>query len=257
VTNDSLESFQPREVCEKRLKAHAAKTPLVPVNWKNWTTAEDINNPIQSAFIQIYETNSWGGGLGSGPGSALTFTTHIRCYMHNLILAFNIQTIIDAPCGDLWWMSYFLSEHPNLNYIGVDIVPAVINHHKDVHSRHNREFYVGDLTNTQMFSNIKANSKVWKGNTMIMTRHAIEHNKAADQIVILKNIHDSKANYFFGTSHVDTHVQQFTDKSGGFSAANFRLAPYNLPPPIEYMYEQSKEVYMGFWTLPFSQWKPQ
>jgi len=248
--------FQVRPTCEDRLSRLASITPLVKIDWTKWTTPADLDNPRQQAFIKIYEDYVWGGGLGSGPGSALTYTVPIRCYLHNLILAFEITTIIDAPCGDLWWMSNFLKEHPDTSYIGIDIVPAVINHHKHVYNNSNWEFYVGDLTDAKLFPSVKAKSKVWKGNTMIMTRHAIEHNTLKDQVIILKNIHASGASHFFGTTHVDTHVQEITNVAGGFSKANFRLAPHNLPSPLEYLYEKSAVVYMGFWTLPFSNWKP-
>jgi hypothetical protein len=244
-----------RPQCIQRLTGLASEQKP-RINWVDWQTESDKDNPRQQAFIRIYETNYWGGALGSGTGSELGFSVPVRCYLSQLIVAYNIKTILDAPCGDLWWMSHFLEEHPQVNYIGVDIVPALVRHHKSVYQgKSNWEFHLGDLTDTQLFSKIKNSSPLWKDNVLILTRHAIEHNTVPDQVTIFRNLHNSGAAYLLTTNHPETCSQPTTTESGGFSRTNFMLAPVKLPKPVEYLHE-SEVAYMGLWRLPLVGWKP-
>merc|ERR1719253_677768 len=35
----------------------------------------------------------------------------------------DIRTVLDAGCGDMAWMQYFLKDHPIISYVGVDMMP--------------------------------------------------------------------------------------------------------------------------------------
>jgi hypothetical protein len=39
-----------------------------------------------------------------------------------------VTLIVDLPCGDQQWASHLRALNPDLKYIGVDIVPALIQH---------------------------------------------------------------------------------------------------------------------------------
>ena len=56
-------------------------------------------------FDNIYEMNYWRNCESlSGDGSTLNYTENLRKQLPNLIKAFSINTIYDAPCGDFNWM---------------------------------------------------------------------------------------------------------------------------------------------------------
>jgi SAM-dependent methyltransferase len=60
----------------------------------------------------------------SGPGSSLRSTYALRKALPKLIQEFGIKSILDAPCGDCYWISKV-----NLRqqmYIGVDIVTKLV-----------------------------------------------------------------------------------------------------------------------------------
>ncbi len=38
--------------------------------------------------------------------------------------------LLDAPCGDMVWMRRFLDGREDVEYVGVDIVPELIEKHK-------------------------------------------------------------------------------------------------------------------------------
>ena len=43
-------------------------------------------------------------------------------------------TMLDIPCGDLTWMSGFISNRTDVTYTGMDIVPDIIDHHVRVYT---------------------------------------------------------------------------------------------------------------------------
>jgi len=239
--------------CINRLKNKA--TELEPrINWTEWIDQRSTE-PREATFIRIYEKSNWGdSGQGSGQGSSLEFSVPIRCYLNKLIYDFKIDTIVDAPCGSFWWMKHFLEENPHINYIGVDIMPALIKHHNTKYKSDTREFYHGDLVDSELFSKIKDQSKIWKGTVLLMVRHAIEHNTGKDGMTIFHNIQNSAIPLFFGTTHVHSHDPPET-LPGGYSKLNFEFPPFNLPHPIELFYELGN-TWAGLWTLPFQDWHP-
>lgn len=77
---------------------------------------------MEEIFSKIYENNSWGESESvSGPGSSLQQTRAIRMSLPSLLKTLQVETMLDAPCGDFHWMKEvdlsFLSM-----YIGADIV---------------------------------------------------------------------------------------------------------------------------------------
>src|SRR5579859_3324001 len=68
--------------------------------------------PTRSAvFTAIYRLNYWNEGKPaetsiSGPGSNLDATTRARDALLQVIAEFGVRSLLDAPCGDLFWMRH-------------------------------------------------------------------------------------------------------------------------------------------------------
>ena len=86
---------------------------------------------LQERFSHIYATSAWGTeGNGSGVGSSLAATVLLVSIVRAVVLAYNIQALLDAPCGAMAWQPRLLEalqeDNPTFQYLGVDIVPQVI-----------------------------------------------------------------------------------------------------------------------------------
>jgi hypothetical protein len=89
-----------------------------------------------SVFEAIYKDNSW--GFGSGHGSLPKVTKGYRAYIENFIKENHIKTVVDYGCGD--WQFSKLIDWGDAKYIGLDIVPSVINTNKRVYGTNNIKF---------------------------------------------------------------------------------------------------------------------
>src|SRR5471032_3277523 len=88
---------------------------------------------LQRRFTQI-----------SGQGSDLAQTAAIRAALPGLLKQLGARTMLDAPCGDFFWMKEVPLELER--YIGADIVPALIAENTKKYANPAREFQVLDLT---------------------------------------------------------------------------------------------------------------
>lgn len=72
----------------------------------------------------------------SGPGSELLYTENLREKLPLMFSQFGINSILDAPCGDMNWMVKVLEECP-IEYTGGDIVSEMIQDNKDKYPEYN------------------------------------------------------------------------------------------------------------------------
>ena len=60
----------------------------------------------------------------------MSATQNIRKDLFEFIKSENINTILDVPCGDFYWMSQMKLDH--LDYTGADIVDEIIEDNKKI-----------------------------------------------------------------------------------------------------------------------------
>ncbi|UAJ12759.1 class I SAM-dependent methyltransferase [Glacieibacterium megasporae] len=79
---------------------------------------------LASRFQRIHETNLWGALTSvSGLGSEATATAKLQADLPALLKSLGVASLLDAPCGDASWI---ITAGIDVDYIGVDIVPALI-----------------------------------------------------------------------------------------------------------------------------------
>lgn len=110
------------------------------------TDFKDTRSKVD-AFEHIYRKDVWPGLVSkSGPGSD-PFHPMVRLAITALdaaVDALGITSILDAACGDAGWItSHFLARRPEISYIGIDIVPHVIEENRQRHP--SLRFLVADL----------------------------------------------------------------------------------------------------------------
>ena len=91
---------------------------------------------IQEIFESIYVGDRWTNG--SGPGSLPKHTIEYRSFLSKFMLENDIKTVTDLGCGD--WQSTRLLDWCGLNYIGLDIVPWLIENNTRTFGAANIEF---------------------------------------------------------------------------------------------------------------------
>src|ERR1017187_2670419 len=94
-------------------------------------------------FTEAFDHGIWNDNESvSGPGSTLRYTSDLRATLPGLIRALGCKSMLDAPCGDFNWMKEV--DLSGIDYMGVDIVPALIANHRAKYQQH--RFAVQDIT---------------------------------------------------------------------------------------------------------------
>ena len=168
----------------------------------------------------------------SGVGSTLIQTQNIRKELPIIVEKFNIQSIVDAPCGDLNWIKVFLNDF-KVEYIGIDIVKPIIDklsiHFK--HKSHKIKFIHSDLLSLEVLP--KAD--------LLIARDFLFHLSLQDIDNFLNVVKNSNIKYILTTSY-DSSTREHTNsdiKTGGFRAIDLLLPPFNFPDNYVYKFIDS------------------
>ncbi len=183
-------------------------------------------------FENIYEQNFWGDNESiSGSGSNYLNTVTIRNEIPKLLKKYNIKNLIDAPCGDFYWMKFIVHDLGIENYFGIDIVKEIIEKNKKNFSKKNINFYTKNIIDDLLFSG-----------DLIFCRDCLVHFSYNDIIKTLKNIKKSGIKYILMTHFTKTDRKFINIETGEWRPINFILAPFNFPQPEEIIIEKCQEV---------------
>lgn len=171
-------------------------------------------------FSKVIEKGIWSGQDSlSGHGSDFESTAFIRIKLPQLFQDLKIETLLDAPCGDFYWMS--LIEYPFKKYIGVDVVTDLIAKNQETFSNQCREFQVLDIVQDPL-------PEV----NMILCRDCLVHLSFKDAIATLKNFQASGSTYLISTTYSDLLISNKNIITGDWRPIDLELPPFNLPKPI-------------------------
>ena len=194
---------------------------------------------VQKVFEEIYKANSWGSSeSASGGGSELKRTEGYRAALLNFLERNSIQSMFDAPCGDLNWMPFVLREYA-LDYVGGDISDTALrlarNNLSGVNVRHfdicQDEFPPAD---------------VWQ------CRDALFHLSFADAWRALANAARSPVRLALLTTHRSRWLTNLDIETGGWRFLDLEKAPFHFPKPIEYLEDTGPGEfprYVGVWSM--------
>ncbi len=180
-------------------------------------------------FRRIFQENRWGNNESvSGEGSNLERTAVVRSALPALLARYGVRSILDAPCGDFFWMKEVPLD--GIAYIGIDIVPEIIARNVDLFASAQRSFVLGDLIEDAL-----------PAADLILCRDCIVHFTYAETRRALDNFRRSGATWLLTTTFTgprDNH----DITTGDWRPINLERAPYNFPPPVAVINEQSDEV---------------
>lgn len=190
----------------------------------------------EKVFQRIYSDNAWDGTESvSGPGSSMDATDGIRKALPGLIGELKIHTLLDVPCGDVYWISSCLPE--KVQYIGGDIVPELIERNRQKFPSFG-SFMVLDLVKDDL-----------PKSDMILIRDCMIHLPNQSIIQALRNIKRSGSTYLMATTY-EGLAENMDIEIGGYRPISLTLAPFSLPRPLKLVKEsEGGGKCMGLWRI--------
>jgi hypothetical protein len=174
----------------------------------------------EEIFSSIYNRNTWKGVESkSGIGSSKDITRSLLHQLEHTMMHYNIRTMIDAPCGDFNWMSemrYRLD-----SYIGIDIVPQLIENNNANYGNEVRKFICADIVGTPVPTA-----------QLILCRDGLVHLRLKDAKRALNNFKLSGNQYLLVTTFpkLKRNAMSF---SGSWRPLNMEKSPFGFPKPLE------------------------
>ncbi|MCU0654145.1 MAG: class I SAM-dependent methyltransferase [Polyangiaceae bacterium] len=199
--------------------------------------------PVSQVFTHIYKENHWRSDESvSGPGSSLEQTAALRQALPFLFSAYQIRTLLDAPCGDFHWMQH--TDRSALEqYIGGDIVDDLI--------ARNQERFGGDRVRFQRLNLIE---DPLPDADLLLCRDCLVHLSYDNIRAALRNIGRSKVRYVLATTFVRHENRDIV--TGAWRPINLQAAPFSLPDPLLLIHERCgdnrgeyADKYMGLWSV--------
>src|SRR5689334_21667743 len=99
-------------------------------------SSENDLHKLQQRFSAIYDQKEW--GVGSGVGSRSINNLEYSVFLQRFIYQNNVRSVVDFGCGD-WQFSRFI-DWTGISYVGVDIVPELIERNRRDFSKDQIQF---------------------------------------------------------------------------------------------------------------------
>jgi SAM-dependent methyltransferase len=171
-------------------------------------------SPVE-IFNFIYKNKKWGNKESiSGNGSSLKQTATISRALPIFLNKYNIQSILDLPCGDFHWMQHV--DLQEIKYIGADIVEEIVQNNNRLFQSTNRRFIKLDIINDEL-------PKV----DLILCRDCFGH--FSDDLIFqsIKNLRNQGFKYLLTTSFTNK-TSNHDIHTGEWRPINVEIAPFFL-----------------------------
>jgi hypothetical protein len=184
----------------------------------------------EKVFSSIYRNNDWNNRESlSGQGSTLEHTRVLVNKLPSYFEKYNVNSVLDAPCGDFNWMRHV--DMKNIYYIGGDVVQELIDKNNEKYGNKQFSFIKLDIILDPL-------PKV----DLILVRDCLVHFNNEAIVLFLKNLIASEIKYIMTTNFpITKHNYNIT--MGNFRFLNLLRKPYNFPKEKDILWEESKEVY--------------
>lgn len=186
----------------------------------------------ERVFTQIFRERVWDDQRTresvSGIGSSVQQTQQILNQLPGLLAEYNVQSILDIPCGDFHWMQRL--NLADVRYTGADIVSEIVEQNQRQYARPNVQF-------------VKLNLLTDKLPTcdLALCRDCMVHFSFADIQQAIANIRKSRSTYLLTTTFPDEATNQDIP-TGGWRPLNLQRAPFHFPEPLFVLNENCTEM---------------
>jgi SAM-dependent methyltransferase len=170
-------------------------------------------------FKHVYLNNVWRGSESrSGSGSTMEGTLNLRSCLPEMIKKYQINSMLDAGCGDFYWMNYLLP-HLSIEYIGCDIVFDMVHDNRMRYGETGARFVRLDITRDPL-----------PVVDLMLCRDCLFHMSFADVKRSIVNFLLSGIPYLLTTTFPD--AKNVDIKTGDFWFINLCAEPWNFPEPL-------------------------
>ena len=235
-------------------------------------------------FEQVYSECTWHDGATANEAarsnniscsgvSTSSDTKHTQKTLREILLdpQLRIQHFLDAPCGDLKYMSHFMhtlwdtTQTPHhVEYHGADIVESLIQRHQQTYGQ---EPWLGSFQSVDFaVEDVVLRRKNGQPFDLIFSRQMTQHLSKNETCAVLRTFNRSGARYLLATTSLNVGGDEglvwdtmTSDQLGNFVEQSLLLPPYSLPPPVyiarddpigSFISEKEVRVYLGLWSLP-------
>ena len=170
---------------------------------------------MQNTFSNIFTKDLWQSNRKhkeskSGSGSFLKNTKNVRNDLPDLLNKYDIKSMLDIPCGDMNWISKL---NLNVDYVGADIVPELIEENKRNYP--DKNFKVLDVVNDPL-----------PEMDLILCRDCFVHLPLEYIKLAIDNIRKAGIKYMLVTSFpVEVNINI---SIGKWRPLNMKIEPFNL-----------------------------
>jgi hypothetical protein len=189
-------------------------------HWRGRNTIHITKRSMADTFSQIYANGFWVEHKNqdslSGAGSTQMATRELIVQLSAFLREIGCRELVDIGCGDFNWMG---NVEGNFNYLGIDVVPQVIDQNIAKYGNDRRRFLCKDATSTDI-----------NPGDVGLCREVLFHLSFPDGLQLLKNIKTAGFKYVLLTN--DTSVWFNSNiRSGDFRRINLLKSPFSFPTP--------------------------
>jgi hypothetical protein len=190
------------------------------------STGHKRQHSIAEIFSHIYSNHAWviedGQDSLSGTGSTKQATGELVAQLSKFLREVGCRTLVDIGCGDFNWMCGVEGE---FEYLGIDVVPQLIDAHNAAYASSRRRFLCMDATSSPI-----------PAGDVALCREVIFHLSYRDGLRLLRNVKDAGFKYLLLTN--DRCLWFNSDiQTGDYRRVNLLKSPYNLPEPLRELSE--------------------
>lgn len=157
------------------------------------------------------------GGSLNGPGSSLKYTGDLRQQLPQLLRAYGVSSMLDAPCGDLTWLRETPLQFLH-SYIGMDVEPRLI--------ERNVEQMQHWPAATFVCTNLLTKKRLPKAD-VILCRDFLAHLPTEYIVEMVQKFKDSGSRYLLASNYPDA-VNDYTYDPRDFPWLGYLERPYDL-----------------------------
>ncbi len=214
-----------------------------PTENRGVMTRNFANKDLKEVFTEIYKKNFWlGPDSLSGQGSSIATTAIVRTELPALWDALKIEKILDAGCGDFYWMRTV--DLKQRLYVGIDIVPEMIELNRTHYADEHHHFFCLDVTSDPLVQV-----------DMVICRDVLAHLDCQKACAALRNFKASGSTFLLATTHQSGQKNESVT-CGHHCPYDLTSSPFNLPEPLLLIEETTAEEQtlkqkkaMGLWLL--------
>jgi hypothetical protein len=213
------------DTLKARLRPWMRKAPWMKTAMDRIRSLRFALHTPKRAYEEICRRNFRKGAQAcTRPGMDLPENGHIRLLLQAVIEKYDVQTLLDLPCGDFHWMSQ--TRMNGCTYIGGDMVPDVVQFNTDRYASPSCMFRRIDILKDRL---PKAE--------LLLCRDLFVHLSTGHIRRALANIRRSDIRFLLMTHYC--RAASYEDiETGDWRPINFRLPPWGFPEPLELLSER-------------------